>query len=85
MKHLLNLGITKDIWLNKIEEVRTQFKTAMDDDFNTANGIAALFELASLANMYLIEKHTEAHVLTAFMETLKELALVLGIEVEVQS
>ena len=78
------LGDYKDIWLNKIEEVRNQFKTAMDDDFNTANGIAALFELASLANMYLIEKHTEAHVLTTFMDTLKELALVLGIEVEVQ-
>jgi cysteinyl-tRNA synthetase len=57
----------------------------MDDDFNTANGIAALFELASLANVYLIEKHTEAAVLTAFMEALKELSLVLGIEVEVQT
>ncbi len=78
------LGDYKDIWLNKIEEVRSQFTTAMDDDFNTANGIAALFELASLANTYLIEKHTEATVLTAFMNTSKELALVLGIEVEVQ-
>lgn len=78
------LGDYQDIWLNKIEEVRSQFTTAMDDDFNTANGIAALFELASLANLYLIEKHTEANVLTAFMKTLKELALVLGIEVEVQ-
>lgn len=79
------LGDHQDIWLNKIEEVRTQFITSMDDDFNTANGIAALFELASLANVYLIEKHTEAAVLTAFMETLKELSLVLGIEVEVQT
>lgn len=78
------LGDYKDIWLNKIEEARSQFTTAMDDDFNTANGIAALFELASLANLYLIEKHTEANVLTTFMKTLKELALVLGIEVEVQ-
>ena len=77
------LGDHQDIWLHKIEQVRTQFTTAMDDDFNTANGIAALFELASLANMYLIEKHTEAKVLTVFMETLKELALVLGIQVEV--
>ena len=79
------LGDYQDIWLNKIEEVRTQFITSMDDDFNTANGIAALFELASLANVYLIEKHTEAVVLTAFMEALKELSLVLGIEVEVKT
>jgi len=77
------LGDHADTWLHKVEEVRTQFITAMDDDFNTANGIAALFELASLANVYLIEKHTEENVLRAFMSTLKELANVLGIEVEV--
>jgi len=77
------LGDHKDIWLNKIEEVRKQFITSMDDDFNTANGIAALFDLAGLANLYLIEKHTEASVLSEFMDTLKELAFILGIEVEV--
>ena len=77
------LGDHADTWLHKVEEVRTQFITAMDDDFNTANGIAALFEMASLANLYLIEKHTEEKVLTAIMSTLKELANVLGIEVEV--
>jgi len=80
-----DLGDYADTWLHKIEEVRTQFTTAMDDDFNTANGIAALFELASLANLYLMEKHTEANVLTTFMRTLKELANVLGIEVEVSA
>ncbi|MBE3102916.1 MAG: cysteine--tRNA ligase, partial [Bacilli bacterium] len=78
------LGDHKDIWLHKIEEVRTQFTISMDDDFNTANAIAALFELTSLSNIYLIEKHTEAIVLSAFMDTLKELATILGIEVEGQ-
>ena len=78
------LGDHADTWLHKIEEVRTQFTVAMDDDFNTANGIAALFELTSLANLYLMEKHTEADVLTSFMNTLKELANVLGVEVEVK-
>lgn len=79
------LGDHKDIWVNKIEEVRQQFITSMDDDFNTANGIAALFDLAGLANLYLMEKHTEASVLSTFMDTLKELAFILGIEVEVKS
>lgn len=77
------LGDHADTWLHKIDEVRQQFIAAMDDDFNSANGIAALFELASLANMYLIEKHTEANILTTFMNTLKELADVLGIEMQV--
>ena len=38
----------------------------MDDDFNTANGIAAIFELTKLANVYLLEKNTETDVLTHF-------------------
>jgi cysteinyl-tRNA synthetase len=78
------LGDHADIWLHKIEEVKTQFVKSMDDDFNTANGIAALFELSSLANTYLMEVHTEANVLESFMSTLKELAGVLGIEMDVQ-
>ena len=78
------LGDYADIWTNKIEEVQTQFVKAMDDDFNTANGIAALFELSSLANTYLMETHTEAKVLEGFMSTLKELAGVLGIEMDIQ-
>lgn len=78
------LGDHADIWLHKIEEVKTQFVKSMDDDFNTANGIAALFELSSLANTYLMEAHTEANVLENFMSTLKELAGVLGIEMDVQ-
>ena len=78
------LGDHADIWLHKIEEVKTQFVKSMDDDFNTANGIAALFELSSLANTYLMEAHTEAKVLENFMSMLKELASVLGIEMDVQ-
>lgn len=78
------LGDHADIWLHKIDEVKTQFVKSMDDDFNTANGIAALFELSSLANTYLMEAHTEAKVLENFMSTLKELAGVLGIEMDVQ-
>lgn len=46
-----NLGDHDDIWLQKIEDVKVQFETAMDDDFNTANGIAAIFELSKLAKV----------------------------------
>ena len=37
-----DLGDHHDIWMHKIAEVKAQFETAMDDDFNTANGIAAI-------------------------------------------
>ncbi len=35
-----------------------QFIEEMDDDFNTANGISVLFDLAKQANYYLMEKNT---------------------------
>ena len=42
--------------LHKIEEVKEQFKIAMDDDFNTANGIAAVFELVEAGEYVFIGK-----------------------------
>lgn len=35
---------------NEIEEIRNKFIQAMDDDFNTPQGLAAIFELVNLAN-----------------------------------
>lgn len=83
VKHRLettaNLNSQKDIWLHKIEACKKDFIVAMDDDFNTANGIAAIFELSKLANVYLLEKNTETVVLERFIEVLAELMGVLGI------
>lgn len=83
VKHRLvssaNLGDQSDIWLHKIDVCKNDFIEAMDDDFNTANGIAAIFELAKLANVYLIEKNTEERVLKAFIESFETLMDVLGI------
>ncbi|KXH80771.1 cysteine--tRNA ligase [Sporosarcina sp. HYO08] len=86
LKHRLStsadLGDQKDIWMHKVDEQITAFEQAMDDDFNTANGIAAIFELVKLANVYLLEKNTQAEVLTYFIETLERLMDVLGISLE---
>lgn len=76
-----NLGDQSDIWLHKIEACQADFIEAMDDDFNTANGIAAIFELARLANVYLLEKNTAEDVLRQFLETFESLLGVLGISV----
>ena len=88
LKHRLeataNLGDHSDTWLFKIDEVRKQFEEAMDDDFNTANGIAAVFELARLANIYLLEKNTEERVLRAFVDMMTELMDVLGFELSTE-
>lgn len=72
-------GDQTDIWLYKIGKARKAFEEAMDDDFNTANAISVLFDLARLSNTYLNEKNTERAVLEAFRGTLPELAGVLGL------
>lgn len=79
LKSSADLGDQRDIWMHKIETVENEFKVAMDDDFNTANGIAAIFELVRLANVYLLEKNTESSVLTQFVETFDALLTVLGL------
>ena len=45
----------------------------MDDDFNTANAISVLFELAKQANLYLLEQTTSTDVIEAFIKEFKRL------------
>lgn len=79
-----NLGGQTDVWTFKIDAIKNDFIQAMDDDFNTANGIAAIFELAKLANVYLKEQNTDQVVLEAFITTFGELMDVLGITLQQQ-
>lgn len=82
LKTSADLGDQKDIWNYKIDEHVRSFEAAMDDDFNTANGIAAIFELVKLANVYLLEKNTQAEVLEHFIHTFDRLMGVLGLPFE---
>ena len=74
-----DLGDQKDVWLHKVDEFKQAFELAMDDDFNTANAIAAIFELVKLANVYLLENNTQASVLQHFIQTFDGLLSVLGL------
>lgn len=73
------LGDDSEEWLAKISDARKQFEEAMDDDFNTANAISVLFDLARLANLYLNESNTASEVLETFAELFDVIANVLGI------
>ncbi|WP_226670983.1 cysteine--tRNA ligase [Metabacillus litoralis] len=75
-----NLTENNDEWLNKIKEFRVQFEKEMDDDFNTANAISVLFDLAKQANYYIQEQNTSEEVITAFLDELDKLGDVLGIK-----
>ncbi|MBM7588327.1 cysteinyl-tRNA synthetase [Bacillus pakistanensis] len=71
-------------WLSEIVSLKEQFIEAMDDDFNTANGISILFELSKHANYYLMEKNTSVKVIDAFMKQFEEFFTVLGLTLEEQ-
>ena len=80
-----NLADDSEKYLQKIDELKNQFEKEMDDDFNTANAISVLFELARTANTYLNEANTDEKVLKAFIETFDVLSDVLGIKLAVEA
>ncbi|MCA1061641.1 cysteine--tRNA ligase [Rossellomorea aquimaris] len=69
-------------WLDKIDELKAQFISDMDDDFNTANGISVLFELSRQANYYLMEKNTSIEVIDGFLHQFEDFFSVLGLTLQ---
>jgi len=81
-----SLDLTTDIngWLEGIEEKKRQFQVEMEDDFNTANAIAVLFDLAKEANMYIELKQTSTQVVDAFQKEIFSQLDILGITLDKQ-
>src|SRR5699024_4311406 len=75
----MNLVEDQEEWFAKIESLKQQFEQEMDDDFNTANAIAVIFELAKEANIYLNKDQTHTKVLDAFHNALTDFLEILGI------
>lgn len=67
--------------LTDAKEYVTKFKAAMEDDFNTADAIAAIFELVKYANQNTDSSSSKAYS-QALLDELKTLCDVLGILVE---
>ncbi|WP_226038409.1 cysteine--tRNA ligase [Aquibacillus saliphilus] len=79
-----NLANDSKEWKDKVEQYKQRFTDEMDDDFNTANAIAVLFDITKDANVYLQSKQTSVDVITAFQEVLSSLTGILGIELQEQ-
>lgn len=79
-----NLTENDHVWLEKLKDIRSQFETAMDDDFNTANAVSALFELSKLGNYYLLEKNTTKEVVQTFLAEFETLFGILGLKLEAE-
>ena len=65
--------------IDLINSRKEQFITAMDDDLNTADGIAALFELVKDINTKILDKDVSKGVCQAAAGIFDELCDVLGI------
>ncbi|WP_017729619.1 cysteine--tRNA ligase [Halalkalibacterium ligniniphilum] len=87
LKHRLQETVDygeKGDWLERINGLKARFIEEMDDDFNSANGISTLFDLAKEANVYLREEQTSKAVLEGFLNLFEEITSVLGIDLEEQ-
>ncbi|HVT29995.1 MAG TPA: cysteine--tRNA ligase [Lacipirellulaceae bacterium] len=82
------LTVAKQPVLEEAEKCRERFLAAMDDDFNTGGAIGELFELAKITNRFCEEEDLEGAgkdhaaavaTLDLLMETIKELANILGL------
>lgn len=86
LKHRLgasaNLAVDDQEWLEKIKQLVSTFEKEMDDDFNTADGITVLFDLAKQGNLYVRQENTSTNVIEAFLTTFEELFSVLGLKIE---
>lgn len=72
------LGEDEESIKNEINHYKDKFIESMEDDINTADAVAALFELVKLYNTSINEKSSKELIRYAY-DTLMELSKVLGI------
>lgn len=65
--------------INQLNSRREQFITAMDDDLNTADGVAAVFDLVKEINTKILDKNVSKNVCEVAAKVFDELCDVLGI------
>ena len=65
--------------IKKLNSHREQFIAAMDDDLNTADGVAAVFELVKDINTSILDKEVSKNVCQTAATVFDELCNVLGI------
>jgi len=75
-------GETTDVYKEKITEFKARFIAEMDDDFNTANAISILFDMAKEANKVLRVNNSSRDLLKRFVALFDEFTGVLGFEIK---
>ena len=71
--------------ISELERFEKQFREAMDDDFNTADALAAVFELVREINSNVVGKEVAPEYVEAASELFEKLVSVLGLLYERKS
>ncbi|MDT2597613.1 cysteine--tRNA ligase [Enterococcus dongliensis] len=66
--------------LVELQELKGRFIEEMDDDFNAANGITVVYEVAKWLNHYSEQKQVSAAILSAALDEFLQMLTVFGIE-----
>lgn len=66
----------------EVREIESKFIDAMDDDFNVQNGIAAVYELAKLANVYSTYPQVYKTTVGRITSLLEQLSMIFGIKLQ---
>jgi len=75
------LSAAEKEWIDELESYRKAYNAAMDDDLNTADGIAVIFELVRNINTFLNKDSSSAAIESA-LALFKDLTDVLGIVIK---
>ncbi|UDM31874.1 cysteine--tRNA ligase [Lentilactobacillus laojiaonis] len=67
----------------EIRQIESKFIEAMDDDFNVQNGIAEVYELAKLSNVYVARPSVFKGTIQKLMDNLEKLSMIFGIVLKV--
>ena len=65
----------------QLQALREKFEAAMEDDFNTADAIAAIFEMVKLSNI-TVDENASYDYAKSVIDEIEQLCGVLGIETE---
>ena len=68
-------------FMDRVDEGKRRFEAGMDDDLNTAEAVAALFDIVYAANP-MVNPATSASAIRHALDTLKSLADILGLMVK---
>lgn len=71
-------GAVDQAVLDKITELQKKYEAAMEDDFNTADAISALFEMVKVANVEVTENSSKTTVKAA-LDIMNKFCYILGI------